>query len=151
MSILNFEQLHAWSCNQHPQGYTENLKTKSMIKNKINISRRTLILTHDTLSNSLTLLINQTSLKDDVKKHCRLGLKVFGIILADLKYDTGTHLLMEKEFDLFFARFPAKYYNEKRENRKWVCVYTVAKNIESCIRANAIVNTTEDKPESNLI
>ncbi|GAA3592105.1 hypothetical protein Q4Q39_05420 [Flavivirga amylovorans] len=122
-----------------------------MKKTKVNYSREILILTHDALSNSLTLLINQTSLKDDVKKHCRLGLKVFGIILADLNYDTGTHLLMEKEFDLFFARFPAKYYNEKRENRKWICVYTVAKNIESCIKANTIVSTPKDKAENILI
>ena len=122
-----------------------------MKKNKVNISRKILILTHDALSNSLTLLINQTSLKDDVKNHCRLGLKVFGIILADLNYDTGTHLLMQKEFDLFFAHFPAKYYNESIENRKWVCVYTVAKNIESCIIANEIVLTPEDKAENTLI
>ncbi|MEP1489173.1 MAG: hypothetical protein ABJK28_12160 [Algibacter sp.] len=122
-----------------------------MKKTKVNYSRDILILTHNALSNSLTLLINQTSLKENVKKHCKLGLKVFGILLADLKYHTGTHVLMEKEFDLFFARFPAKYYNEKRDNRKWICVYTIAKHIESCIKANAIVNTPEDKPENTLI
>ena len=122
-----------------------------MEKSEVNNSQTVLLLTHDALSNSLTLLINQTSLKDHVKKHCGLGLKVFGIILADLKYGTGTHLLMEKEFDLFFARFPAKYYIEKRENRKRICVYTVAKNIESCIETNEIVSNSEDKVENTLI
>ncbi|GAA3642516.1 hypothetical protein [Flavivirga jejuensis] len=110
-----------------------------MEKNNVNNSHKILIMTHNALFNSLALLINQASLKNDVKKHCRLGLKVIGIILTDLNYNTGTHLLMEKEFDLFFARFPAKYYNEKKENRKWICLYTVAKNIEACIKANAIV------------
>ncbi len=122
-----------------------------MKKTKVNNSREILILTHDALSNSLMLIINRTSLKDEAKKHCKLALKVIGIILADLKYDTGTHLLMKKEFDPFFASFPAEYYNKRKENRKLVCVYTVAKNIESCIKANAIVYNLEDKTENTLI
>ncbi len=122
-----------------------------MKKTKVNNSREILILTHDALSNSLMLIINRTSLKDEAKKHCKLALKVIGIILADLKYDTGTHLLMKKEFDPFFASFPAEYYNKRKENRKLVCVYTVAKNIESCIKANAIVYNLEDKAENTLI
>ncbi len=109
-----------------------------MKKNKVNNSRQILILTHQTLSNALALIINQTLLKEDVKIHCKLGLKVIGIILADLKYDTGTHLLMEKEFDRFFVSFPAEYYNQRKENRTLICVYTVAKNIESCIKTNEI-------------
>ncbi len=84
-----------------------------MKKTKVNNSREILILTHDALSNSLMLIINRTSLKDEAKKHCKLALKVIGIILADLKYDTGTHLLMKKEFDPFFASFPAEYYNKR--------------------------------------
>ena len=121
------------------------------MKKKANNSRHILILTHYTLSNSLTLLINQTSLKDDVKNHCKLGLKVVGIILADLKYDTGTHLLMENEFDPFFACFPAEYYNKEKENRKLTCFYTVAKHIESCIETNEIAYNPEDKAEIPLI
>tara|TARA_R110002050_G_scaffold74772_4_gene160105 strand:+ start:2669 stop:3037 length:369 start_codon:yes stop_codon:yes gene_type:complete len=121
-----------------------------MEKTNVNDSREILILAHNALLNSLTLLINQTSLKDDVKKHCRLGLRVIGIILADLKYDTGTHLLMKKEFDPFFASFPAEYYNKRKENRKLVCIYTVAKNIESCIRNHSLVGHPEGKAENAL-
>ena len=116
-----------------------------MEKTKVNNSHKILILTHDALSNSLTLLINQTSLKDEVKTHCKLALKVIGIILADLKYGTGTHLLMKKEFDSFFACFPAEYYNKSKKNRKLICVYTVSKNIESCIETNAIVSCYANK------
>ncbi|GAA3655040.1 hypothetical protein [Flavivirga jejuensis] len=121
-----------------------------MKKNKTNYSREILILTHHALSNSLALLINQTPLKGEVKSHFKMALKVIGIILADLKYDTGTHLLMEKEFDQFFASFPAEYYNKRKENRKLICIYTVAKNIESCIETNKIIDNPEDKAEKHL-
>ena len=122
-----------------------------MEKTNVNNSRDSLILTHYAVSNSLTLLINQTPLKHEVKSYCKLGLKVIGIILTDLIYDTGTHLLMKKEFDQFFACFPAKFYSYRKENRKFICVYTVAINIESCIETNEIVRTPEDKAENTLI
>ena len=122
-----------------------------MKKAKVTDPQKNLILIHYALSNSLSLLINQASLKHDVKNYCKLALKVMGVILADLKYDTGTQLLMEKEFDPFFARFPAKYYNKRKENRKLICLYTVAINIESCIETNEIVYSPEDKTENTLI
>ncbi len=112
---------------------------------KINTSYEKLFLAHETLFHSLTLLINLTSLKNDVKNYSGLGLKIIGILLADLKYNTGTHMLTKKEFDLFFESLPTKLYNNKRKNRTWICMYTVAKNIEACINANAIVLSNYDK------
>ncbi len=120
-----------------------------MKKTEVNNSRETLFLSHDSLSNALVFLIHQEALKDDVKIHCKLGLKIVGIILADLKYNTGTHLLMNKAFDSFFASLSANYYNEKTNNRTWICIYTVAKNIEDCIKANEIVCPLEDKTPYN--
>ncbi|MDD7886736.1 hypothetical protein [Flavivirga sp. 57AJ16] len=122
-----------------------------MEKNKVNNSREILILAHNALSSSLKFMINKTPINPEVKKHCRLGLKIIGIFLADLKYGTGTHLLTEKEFDPFFACLPVKYYSENREHREWVCIYTVAKHMESCIKANMVVNTLDDKTENSLI
>ncbi|NMH86403.1 hypothetical protein [Flavivirga algicola] len=80
------------------------------------------------------ILIEKSHLKSDVKKHCKTGLKVLGIIYADQSYNTGTHLLYQKEFDTFFALFPSPYFN----NRELMAANTIVINIELCVKTNSI-------------
>ena len=107
-----------------------------MTKTKTNTLSHSFIRTHHGITSSMILLLDRSNLSNAVKKHCKLGLKVIGIIYTDLDYNTGTHLLLRKEFDTFFKSFPHAYF----DNRALISVDTIITNIEYCITANDIVN-----------
>ncbi len=83
---------------------------------------------------TLIVLIDKSELKNNVKTHCKTGLKVMGIIYADKSYNTGTHLLYQKEYDGFFTIFPIAYFN----NRELISANTIVINIELCVKTNSI-------------
>ncbi|GAA3598205.1 hypothetical protein Q4Q39_19680 [Flavivirga amylovorans] len=84
----------------------------------------------------LMVLIDKSHLTHAVKKHCKTGLKVIGIIYADTNYNTGTNLLSRKEFDAFFSLCPIAYFN----NRELIPANTIIENIELCVRTNDVAN-----------
>ncbi|MEP5341658.1 MAG: hypothetical protein ABJL44_04545 [Algibacter sp.] len=106
-----------------------------MTKIKANTLSHHFILTHNLITSSLLILLNKSDLTDDVKNHCKIGLKVIEIIYADLGYNTGTNLLSRKEFDSFYNAFPMAYFN----NRELISVDMIANTIELCITTNKIV------------
>lgn len=106
-----------------------------MTKSKPNTLSHNFILTHNLITSSLLVLLNKSDLTNDVKKHCKMGLKIIGIIYADLGYNTGTDLLSRKEFDPFYKVFPIAYFN----NRELISGDMIANNIDLCITANEIV------------
>ncbi|MDO5978581.1 hypothetical protein [Flavivirga spongiicola] len=94
------------------------------------------ILPHYALIATLMVLLDKSELKDTVKKHCKTGLKVIGIIHADDSYNMGTNLLSRKEFDGFFTLFPEIYFN----NRALIPAHMIIENLECCVKANDIVH-----------
>ncbi|MDO5978790.1 hypothetical protein [Flavivirga spongiicola] len=97
------------------------------------------ILPHYALIATLMVLLDKTELTYAVKNHCKTGLRVIGIIHAHEGYNTGTNLLSRKEFDGFFAFFPAAYFN----NRALIPAHMIIENIESCIKINDVVNSNK--------
>ncbi|GAA3599936.1 hypothetical protein Q4Q39_11760 [Flavivirga amylovorans] len=90
------------------------------------------ILPHYAIIAVLMVLLDKSELNHAVKKHCKTGLRVIGIIHADEGYDTGTNLLLNKEFDAFFALFPKDFFN----NRSLIPAIMIIENIEQCIKNN---------------
>ncbi|WP_303316432.1 hypothetical protein Q4Q34_06395 [Flavivirga abyssicola] len=90
------------------------------------------ILPHYALIATLMVLLDKSELNQTVKKHCKTGLRVVGIIHADKSYNTGTNLLLNKEFDGFFALFPTEFFN----NRALIPAIMIIENIEQCIKNN---------------
>ena len=84
----------------------------------------------------LNVLLDKSNLTNEVKAHCKLGLKVVGIIYTDLSFNSGTSLLSKKEFDGFFSIFPKPYVN----NRELIPVDTIITHLELCTKANDIAN-----------
>ena len=96
------------------------------------------ILTHYGIIAKLILLLDKSELSNAVKKHCKMGLKIIGIICADESYNTGTNLLSKKEFDAFFALFPNDYFN----NRALIPAHMIIENIELCVKTNKVANAS---------
>ncbi len=90
------------------------------------------ILPHYALIATLMVLLDKSELNHAVKKHCKTGLRVIGIIHADAGYNTGTNLLLNKKFDAFFALFPTEFFN----NRELLPAIMIIENIEQCIKNN---------------
>ncbi len=105
-----------------------------MEKNKTPIEPHSFVLSQHDMITSMILLIDKSSLRNDVKEHCNIALRVMGIIYTDLAYNTGTHLLLRKEFDTFFKSFPTIYYN----NRELMSVDLLTKNIKKSIETNEV-------------
>ncbi len=93
------------------------------------------ILPHYALIAMLKVLLDKTELTNAVKKHCKTGLKIVGIISANTNYNTGTHLLLKEEFNAFFKSFPAIHFN----NRELIPPTMIIENIEQCIKANKVL------------
>ncbi len=55
---------------------------------------------------TLIVLIDKSELKNNVKTHCKTGLKVMGIIYAGKSYNTGTHLFIPKRVRWVFYHLP---------------------------------------------
>ena len=106
-----------------------------MTKSKASRVPHSFILSHFDIIASLTLLLDRSSLINEVKKHCSTAFKVIAIIYTDSAYNTGTHLLSTKEFDDFFKYFPEPYFN----NRGLIPVDMIVENIKSSIKLNKIV------------
>ncbi len=96
------------------------------------------IKSHFNIIFSLLMFLNKSDLTNVVKKHCKTGLKVIGIIYDDLNYNTGTKPLSEKEFDAFFKSFPRSYFN----HRELIPVNMIFKSLELSIKTNSIANVT---------
>ena len=107
-----------------------------MKKTKTNTLSHSFIRSHYVIASSLMWLLDRSSITNSVKKHCKIGLKVIGIMYANLCYNTGTHLLSKQEFDGFFKLFPTAYFN----NRELISVNMIIENIAWCIKTNDIVN-----------
>lgn len=87
---------------------------------------------------ALTLLVDKSHLSNEVKKHCKMGLKVIEIIDANQDYNTRTNLLSKKEFEVFFALFPAVHF----KNRELISTIIIINHIGLCIKTNTIENVT---------
>ncbi|NMH89594.1 hypothetical protein [Flavivirga algicola] len=93
------------------------------------------ILPHYALIATLIVLLDRSELSSKVKTHCKTGLKVVGVVHANVCYGSGTKPLSKKMFDSFFEEFPAIYFN----NRALIPAITIIENIERCIKANKII------------
>ncbi|GAA3651820.1 hypothetical protein [Flavivirga jejuensis] len=83
-------------------------------------------------------LLNRSNLTNEVKVHCKLGLKVIGIIYTGLSCNSGMSLLFNKKFDGFFSFFPKDYIN----NRELIPVDMIFTNLVLCAKANEVVNAS---------
>ena len=106
-----------------------------MEKNKEPIDSQYFILSQFDIIDSLTLLLDRSSLSNIVKEHCGTALKVIGVIYTDMIYGTGTQLLSRKEFDRFFKLLPTAYF----DNRELLSIHTLTNNIRKCIETNEVV------------
>ena len=106
-----------------------------MTKTKVSTVPQSFILPHFGIIASLKLLLDRSSLSNNVKKHCNTAFKVVGIIYTDMVYHTGTHLLSRKEFDHFFTLFPEPFFN----NRGLIPVDIIIENIKKCIKTDNII------------
>tara|TARA_R110002049_G_scaffold93815_4_gene231576 strand:- start:44 stop:394 length:351 start_codon:yes stop_codon:yes gene_type:complete len=94
-----------------------------------------IVLTHYMLSASFAVLLENANLSHTAKTHCKLGLKVIGILYADLAYGSGLKRLYQKEFDSFFTFFPGEYFY----HRDLISLEMVAKNVAQQITAQQTV------------
>ncbi|AUP79783.1 hypothetical protein [Flavivirga eckloniae] len=84
----------------------------------------------------LILIFDKSGFSDDLKEHCKTGVKVVGIIYADKAYGTGTKALSGKEYDAFFKLFPPAYFN----NRGAIPPDMVIKNLKLSITTDDLIH-----------
>ncbi|AUP79337.1 hypothetical protein [Flavivirga eckloniae] len=106
-----------------------------MEKTEAYISPDDIVLPPYTTIVKLMALLNQSGLADNVVKHCITGLKVIIVIRINKSYNNGTDLLARKEFDEFYDKFPALYFN----NRDSISPIMIVENIHQCIKADKII------------
>ena len=112
------------------------LNLNFMKKNKKSLDSQYLIQSQFDIMDSLTLLLNKSSLSNAVQEYCSTALKVIGVMYTDMIYGTGTKLLSKKKFDKFFMSLPTAYFI----NRELISIDTLTKNIRKCIETNEVVN-----------
>ncbi|MDO5970899.1 hypothetical protein Q4Q35_13890 [Flavivirga aquimarina] len=84
----------------------------------------------------LSELLDRSNLTNEVKVHCKLGLRVIGIIYTGLSCNSDTCLLFNKKFDGFFSFFPKDYFN----NRELIPIDMIFNNLALSAKVNEIVN-----------
>ena len=106
-----------------------------MTETKTKKSQQDFLLSYYITIASLIVLIDKSSITNVVKKHCKTGLKVIGIIYANQAYGEGINTLSKKEFDAFFKLFPLAYFND----RESISVSMIVKNLKLCLATDDIV------------
>lgn len=85
---------------------------------------------------SLAVLLDRSSLSNEVKNYCHIGFKVIGILYSNMTYSCGTDLLYSKEFDMYFKSFPDKYFNKREQISFEIIVNTII----TCIKTNKVTH-----------